>query len=464
MISIRLITYLLLGLLVNTSISTKRLVGCNHIHHFSSKDKQEDSLSTVLNEIPEYVIKYAPIVHLYSEEKYLPCDVKTFVERFKLVYYSKSDNDVNTKVVLHDYGLDIKKDLKTNYKLFSTVGKNTTTLNIPSNEIFMEIDDFDADVTYPRFLLGNKPDSKGYIKNAPANLIVRKHTSNNSTDADEIIDAYWFFFYGFNLGAFVMGQGPWGNHIGDWEHCIIRFVNGTPQSIWLSAHAGGSGYRFEAIEKKEYYYNSKNNEHGEEIVKYERPVIFSAKGTHANYASVGQHAHDVPLFFSALSDFTDRGYMWDPALNFYGYLVEKQENSSNIEIFKPFRKRELLELGVDWLQYQGHWGNKRLPMSDSRQKLCPFQWRYIDGPTGPTGKNLFRDKVCQNYKFWNFWHGCPLRRSIKRGQGLDAERNDLVGDNCGIALYRIRPKWLRCLIRFLTWRGCFCFVMDFFTG
>lgn len=27
-----------------------------------------------------------------------------------------------------------------------------------------------------------------------------------------------------------------------------------------------------------------------------------------------------------------------------------------------------------------------------------------------------------------FWKGCPARRYIKRGEGLDAEKNDLVGD------------------------------------
>lgn len=33
-------------------------------------------------EIPQYVIDYAPFVHLYSEERYLPYDIKQYVEHF----------------------------------------------------------------------------------------------------------------------------------------------------------------------------------------------------------------------------------------------------------------------------------------------------------------------------------------------------------------------------------------------
>ena len=32
-----------------------------------------------LGEIPDYILDYAPLVHLYSEERYLPYDIKKFV-------------------------------------------------------------------------------------------------------------------------------------------------------------------------------------------------------------------------------------------------------------------------------------------------------------------------------------------------------------------------------------------------
>ena len=63
-----------------------------------------------------------------------------------------------------------------------------------------------------------------------------------------------------------------------------------------------------------------------------------------------------------------------------------------------------------------------------------------------------------------FLERLSARRLIKKGEGLDAEKNDLIGDNCGILLYKVKPRWLRSILRILTWRGVLCFVMDYFTG
>lgn len=393
-----------------------------------------DGMKTLPHEgfIPQYVIDYCPLVHLYSEERYWPSDVSEFIHNFQI---TTDDGDVVKPPVLN------LKDLTEGF--FGQSGQNNMT--IPSKETYLtSLDDFDSD---PRWLLGHTPEyGTGYIKNAPAVLIV-------VDKGNGWVDAYWFYFYAFNLGPFIMGYGPWGNHVGDWEHSLVRFYKGEPEYVWMSAHGGGGGYKFDALEKLDRLRRVDGKNTGE-ILK--RPLIFSARGTHANYASVGQHAHDVPFFFSALSDFTDRGPLWDPSLNFLGYTYDGT-------IVTPSSQREA-ELGTDWLYFKGHWGDKQLPRDDKRQKWCPVQWRYIDGPSGPLTKHLERTGICQRTKWWNFWNGCPARRTIKRGQGLDAERNDLVGDNCGVALYRIRPKWLRSLVRLAMWRGAFCFVMDYFTG
>ncbi|SCU97810.1 LAMI_0F11474g1_1 [Lachancea mirantina] len=381
--------------------------------------------------IPQYVVDYCPLVHLYSEERYWPADIRKYAHHFTL------KDEEGGYVINSTFGL---KDLKDSFD----TDPNSPD-KIPSAETFMSaVENFDAD---PRWLLGHKPDySSGKIKDAPAILIV-------VDKGNGWVDAFWFYFYAFNLGPFIMGYGPWGNHVGDWEHSLVRFYEGEPQYLWMSAHGGGGCYQYHAIEKK-----SRNRVvDGVRMTKLiERPVIFSARGTHANYASVGQHAHDVPFFFSALSDFTDRGPLWDPSLNFLAYTY-------NGTVVTPVSKRER-EIGSDWLWFSGHWGDKQLPFTDPRQKWCPVQWRYIDGPRGPLRKNLERTSLCQRSKWFNFWGGCPARRSIKRGQGLDAERNDLVGDNCGVLLYRVRPKLLRSLLRLVMWRGVTCFVMDYFTG
>lgn len=384
--------------------------------------------------VPTYVVDHCPLVHLYSEEKYWPADISDYVTHFKLT-------DRCGTPIIDQRRLSLN-DLKSHYayKLL-----NGSSVRIPSDQVYMSsLNDFDKD---PRWLLGYPPEyGTGHIKNAPAVLFI-------ADKGNGWVDAFWFYFYPFNLGAFVMGYGPWGNHVGDWEHSLVRFYKDEPKYVWMSAHGGGGAYRYEALEKVKKL-RRENGRLTPEIIY--RPLIFSARGTHANYASVGQHSHDVPFFFMPLSDFTDRGPMWDPSLNFCAYTLDDAGVT-------PCGLKEQ-SMGTSWVHYGGRWGDKQLSWSDPRQKWCPVQWRYIDGPTGPLSKHLDRVSLCPQFKWWNFWRGCPARRLIKNGVGLDAEKNDLLGDNCGILLYKIRPKWLRALFRFFMWRGLVCFVADYFTG
>lgn len=379
-------------------------------------------------DIPQYVLDHCPLIHLYSEEKYYPGDILTYLPHFRLV---TSDAEVVVEQPLK------LSDLKNEYNVSG---------NVVSSDV-LYLDTQDEFETEPKWLRGTSPEyGTGLTKDASSILIV-------VDKGNGWIDAYWFYFYPFNLGPFIMGYGPWGNHIGDWEHSLVRFYNEKPVYVWMSAHGGGASYTYNCIEKKDRWKVKPDGKFDKsEVIK--RPLLFSARGTHANYASVGQHAHDVPFFFSALSDFTDRGILWDPSMRFHGFTYDGES----------FHEKEGQRIGTSWLYFLGQWGNKQLKWNDPRQKWCPVQWKYIDGPKGPAAKNLVRTALCERSKWWNFWHGCPVRRMIKRGQGLDAERNDLVGDNCGIALYRIRPKWLRSLLRLVTWRGAFCAVMDYFTG
>lgn len=119
----------------------------------------------------------------------------------------------------------------------------------------------------------------------------------------------------------------------------------------MSAHGGGSAYTYEAIEKKKRLRRIEGRITNELI---EKPLLFSARGTHANYPSVGQHSHDVPFFFMPLSDFTDRGPLWDPSLNYYGYTITINGTLA------PATNQTSEDLGTSWLYFQGHWGDKQI--------------------------------------------------------------------------------------------------------
>lgn len=375
-------------------------------------------------EIPQYVIDHCPLVHLYSEEEYLPYDIAEFVKHFDI-------SDRKGRIV-YEGPLDINVDF------VKLQGQRTRSLYFSSR------DNVDSK---SKWLMGHRPDyGTGYISKAPAVLIV-------IDKGNGWVDAYWFYFYAFNLGPYITGTGTWGSHLGDWEHSLVRFWNGEPQYLWMSAHDGGSGYMHSAVEKKDHW-KVVNGKIEKSVLK--RPLIFSAMGTHANYASVGQHAHHIPLYFNPLSDFTDRGSLWDPSMNFYGYTY----NGTSVTSHNEFSR----DIGTAWLYYEGHWGDKKLHWGNSIQRWLFSQWKYKDGPLGPLKKNLVHKGLCERSNWWSFWQGCTIRRMIKSGQGFDAERNDLTGDNCGVALYKVHPKWLRSILRLVTWRGFFCTLMDYFTG
>ena len=67
---------------------------------------------------------------------------------------------------------------------------------------------------------------------------------------------------------------------------MIRFLNGVPQTLYLSAHDGGSAYTFDVVPQQD-----------------GRPITYIAIGSHANYATSGEHQHDLP----GLYDYTDAG-------------------------------------------------------------------------------------------------------------------------------------------------------------
>jgi hypothetical protein len=86
-----------------------------------------------------------------------------------------------------------------------------------------------------------KEGEAGGRSEAPAVLLVMDKGNG-------IVDAFWFYFYSFNLGNVVLNV-RFGNHIGDWEHCLVRFHHGKPKALFFSAHSGGEAYSYDAVEK-----------------------------------------------------------------------------------------------------------------------------------------------------------------------------------------------------------------------
>lgn len=225
--------------------------------------------------------------------------------------------------------------------------------------------------------------TEGGRSSAPAVLVV-------VPKEDGIVDAFWFFFYSYNLGNTVLNV-RFGNHVGDWEHTTVRFVNGTPSEVYLSEHNFGAAYTYDAIEK---YLPARDGSgtmlgtwsNATAARRAKRPVVYSATGSHAMYATPGLHPYVLP--WGLLHDQSDRGPLWDPAQNAHAFTYDHTNDILRASTHSP-------KAPVNWFHYAGHWGDKYYPLSDPRQYRFAGEYHYVNGPTGPKFKNLGREKVCQ---------------------------------------------------------------------
>lgn len=104
------------------------------------------------------------------------------------------------------------------------------------------------------------------------------------------------------------------------------------------------------------------------------------------YATPASHPYILPL--GILHDETDRGPLWDPALNSHMYTynyLNDELRASNSTPYAP----------IEWFYYAGKWGDKAYPLNDNRQYGFVGEYHYVSGPLGPRFKNLGRRKVCQ---------------------------------------------------------------------
>lgn len=219
---------------------------------------------------------------------------------------------------------------------------------------------------------------------------------------DGVVDAFWFFFYSYNLGNAVFNV-RFGNHVGDWEHTTVRFQHGVPKAVFFSEHSFGEAYTWDAVEKSG-----------------KRPIGFSATGTHAMYATAGVHPYVLPG--GILHDVTDRGPLWDPVKNLYSFTYDYHSDqllSSNLNPNMP----------VSWFYFAGHWGDKFYPLSDPRQYRFLGQYHYVNGPLGPRFKNLGRQEICQGngecvLKKFIGDKSRSVRRWVNVGEGEELSEED----------------------------------------
>lgn len=291
--------------------------------------------------VPQYVLDYAPLVWLDVAEAYFPSDMYAQIENTHPEINFNSIENPPSPLTLH----------------------NLDTLNNFGNGTVFLTSNIDV-TTAPKWLEGVVPDYRGETRGAiSCAIIVNDHGAGD-------VDAFYMYFYAYNLGNTVFFR-ELGDHIGDWEHNMIRFRNGTPEAIWYSQHGNGQAFTYNSVEKEGM-----------------RPISYSAVGSHANYAIEGVHDHTIPnlnLPAGFIRDFTSQGTLWDPTLSTYFYNYHAGTAT--------FESIEGSPLGA--MDFKGRWGDQQYPDTDSRQPPPFFGFRkFVSGPTGPRTKQLDRENIC----------------------------------------------------------------------
>ncbi|KAJ5259614.1 hypothetical protein N7478_012595 [Penicillium angulare] len=314
--------------------------------------KKEGSRLHKRDGLPAYAITYAPLTYLYSGEKWFPSDIAIHLE------------NVEPEVNFTASGGNGSVTLETLDSLSSDVYLTATDGPI--------LDPLDGTPAWLSSDYGT-PDSSG-LSAAPGTIIA---VEKNSTTTD----VFYFHFYSYNYGGKVLDIN-FDDHVGDWEHVMIRFVNEEPYAIYCSEHSAGSAYYWDVVD-----FNG------------DRPITYVAYGGHANYVTAGTQDYTIAL--GIISDTTDAGYLWDMTLNYRGYLYDTETSEFSVVSGAGTGGSEEADETASWLNWLGAWGDEQYPDGflddiETGQYCLSTECRYTSGPTGPVDKNLGRTTMCQS--------------------------------------------------------------------
>lgn len=331
--------------------------------------------------VPSFVVDYAPVVYLHSEDKYWPSDISAQLTNtepkvnFEPVANAPNPLTLDNLAELNDFG-----------------GENvflTSKIKPDAN---------------PPYLKGVLPNADGETQGAISCAIV------TNDHGDGTVDAFYFYFYAFDFGGVYVGQNI-GNHVGDWEHNMIRFVDGKPSAVWYSQHSNGQAFEYGTVMKLDGGDRVSRPGFVEELeltdvctaayrlqrqwltrqLRHQRhsclrhserePALRSDRRPHGRRSLLGPYAVCVLVFIQ--QDQQGFHILW--------FRVRSPSTSSN------FFSLTVTSESVNWLSFLGHWGDEKYSQDDPIQD-CVFGidalCKYTGGPTGPIDKQLDREEVC----------------------------------------------------------------------
>ncbi|WP_199745869.1 Vps62-related protein [Corallococcus sp. AB030] len=186
--------------------------------------------------------------------------------------------------------------------------------------------------TDPQFLDGQRPNQ------TPVPVYAQVITRTQGGLPTNVTDVLYWSFYPYNNGKRVCigwyspwgcvgGYSTFGNHVGDWEHLTVRFIDGRPAQVYLSQHANGQTFTF-----------------GDKAVFLTgwHPEVFSANGSHGLYPDAARHIYETIFNGDFLADDTGAGLAWD---------------TWNNVVVIPWQPAGTYTGSLAWMNLTAYWGN-----------------------------------------------------------------------------------------------------------
>ncbi|KAL3688009.1 hypothetical protein R1sor_014318 [Riccia sorocarpa] len=322
------------------------------------------SVMPTYGQLVQIMQNYGPRIYFHPNEEFLPTSPNWFFSQGALL---RSKESPNTPVRIEKDGANLPLG-----------GSNDGMfwLSLPTDENKGEI-----------VKKGHLPSAKGFVH-------VKPMFGGSFTDV-----AIWLF-YGFNgpstakVGVVKnLALGKIGQHVGDWEHCTLRVDNfsGEARRIYLAAHAGGKWFRPNEIEF---------------VAGTNRAIAYSARNTHAMYASEGENLQgDEKVGIGIRNDTSKSEFILDTNVDYEFIAVDYQGTKAEaLDADSP--QTDLFPASPLWVDFMREWGPKIEYDSKSEidrvLKYLPALFRNSvvslinklpdelggeEGPTGPKEKS-----------------------------------------------------------------------------
>jgi hypothetical protein len=330
-------------------------------------------------DIDELIQQYGPILYFHPDEEYFLDDAEWVLDHGVKLEWALVENDCSD--CYDSFEVTHRDDHDTSS---ATLMEDVDYVNneIKPNPPYSDSESFKLWLNIPNALVpGDLDRAKAYVRVLPWNTL--------------FTEIQFWLFYPFNGPGRVevclsgseckdIDLHESGRHYGDWEHVTLGFFSPSRELVYvfMSAHEGGHWFLGSDVSTSLQF-------------EGDHPVVYSAKYSHAHYATEGRHEYDrirevdygVGTFSLDLYDLTGTGSQFR-TFSSDSYSVI----SSDVY--------PLPEPG--WLRFKGNWGQyEKLLALIGIPSIPLYPYKTVGtGPSALAWRNIWRLSAAANFFGW----------------------------------------------------------------